>query len=204
MLFEAGSEVCWSFFIEKIILKKLDWKNVMKLTKTKKKWLLLDFLILCIGVFLDQITKFWAVQTLKDQPAIELIPKILELRYLENTGAAFGMLQNQKYFFVLIAVVIIAVILFVLFAIPTSKRYHLLQYILVFIAAGAVGNLIDRLRLNYVVDFIYISYINFPIFNVADIYVTVSTFLLIFALLFVYSEADLDFLTFKARKIREL
>ena len=72
------------------------------------------------------------------------------------------------------------------------------------IASGAVGNMIDRIRYDYVVDFIYLVIINFPIFNVADIYVTVATFLLVILILFVYKEDDLSFLSFKQNKIREI
>ena len=72
------------------------------------------------------------------------------------------------------------------------------------IAGGAIGNMIDRLQHDYVVDFIYIVLINFPIFNVADMYVTFSTVLLIIQILFVYSENDFHFLSFKKKKFREL
>lgn len=72
------------------------------------------------------------------------------------------------------------------------------------IAAGAIGNMIDRIRLNYVVDFIYIVLINFPIFNLADMYVTFSTALLVIALLFFYKESDLYFIGFSQKKFRDV
>ena len=72
------------------------------------------------------------------------------------------------------------------------------------IAAGAIGNMIDRIRFDYVVDFIYFVLINFPIFNVADIYVTVSTVILVILLLFVYKEEDLSFISFKQKRYREI
>ena len=72
------------------------------------------------------------------------------------------------------------------------------------IAGGAIGNLLDRLRLDYVVDFIYIVLINFPIFNVADMYVTFSTVILVIQVLFVYKENDFNFLSFNQKKFREL
>jgi signal peptidase II len=75
---------------------------------------------------------------------------------------------------------------------------------LVFIAAGAIGNLIDRVRLDYVVDFFYFSLINFPIFNVADIYVTFAAVVLVILLLFVYKEEDLEFLSFRTKKFRDV
>ena len=83
-------------------------------------------------------------------------------------------------------------IAYVLLKAPNKKRYIPLHLLLIVIAAGAVGNMIDRLRLNYVVDFIYFSLINFPVFNVADIYVTAATFLLFFLILFYYKEEELE------------
>ena len=99
---------------------------------------------------------------------------------------------------------ILAVIAYVIFKIPEKKKYTILHVLLVLIASGAVGNMIDRLRLDYVVDFISFVLIHFPIFNVADIYVTVATFLLVILLLFYYKESDLEFLSFKQNKYREL
>ncbi len=166
--------------------------------------LILDFLMLMFGVAMDQITKYYAVIKLKNQPAYNLIDGVLEFNYLENKGAAFGMLQNQKIFFVFVALIFIGVIAFVIFRIPLEKKYCSLHVLLVMISAGAIGNLIDRLRFDYVVDFIYLVFINFPIFNVADIFVTVSTVILIIQILFVYKENDFNFLSFNPQKFREL
>lgn len=166
--------------------------------------LILDFLMLMFGVAMDQITKYYAVIKLKNQPAYNLIDGVLEFNYLENKGAAFGMLQNQKIFFVFVALIFIGVIAFVIFRIPPEKKYCSLHVLLVMISAGAIGNLIDRLRFDYVVDFIYLVFINFPIFNVADIFVTVSTVILIIQILFVYKENDFNFLSFNPQKFREL
>lgn len=171
----------------------------------KKGYMLIfDFLMLMFGVAMDQITKYYAVIKLKNQPAYNLIDCVLEFNYLENKGAAFGMLQNQKIFFVFVALIFIGVIAFVIFRIPQEKKYCSLHVLLVMISAGAIGNLIDRLRFDYVVDFIYLVFINFPIFNVADIFVTVSTVILIIQILFVYKENDFNFLSFNPQKFREL
>lgn len=174
------------------------------MNKQKKRLLLTDFLGLIALVLADQFTKYIAVVHLKDQPAIAVIPDVLELNYLENRGAAFGMLQNQKIFFVFVAVIILAMIAYVLFKMPEKRKYTILHVLLVLIAAGAIGNMIDRLRLDYVVDFISFVLIHFPIFNVADIYVTIATTVLVLLLLFYYKEADLGFLSFKQTKYREL
>ena len=170
----------------------------------KKLWIFLDLLGICALVALDQYTKYLAVIHLKDKPAYIIINGVLELNYLENKGAAFGMLQNQKAFFIFVAVVILGVIGYVLLKTPDQKKYRILHVLLSLIAAGAIGNMIDRIRLNYVVDFIYFVLINFPIFNMADIYVTVSTAALVILLLFVYKENDLSFISFKQKRFREL
>jgi len=169
------------------------------MTKKKIFTLFLDFLFIVLLIAGDQYTKLLAVENLKDQQSYVLIDKILELFYLENRGAAFGMLQNQQLFFVFMAILILAAILFVLFKIPMQKKYMYMHMFLVLIASGAVGNMIDRIRLGYVVDFIYFVLIDFPIFNVADIYVTIGTALLVLAILFYYKEEDLKFIKLKIK-----
>ena len=87
---------------------------------------------------------------------------------------------------------------------PAKKKYVSCHIYLSFILCGAIGNLIDRVLYGYVVDFIYISIINFPIFNIADIFVTVSTVLIACLLLFKYKEDDLNFLRIVEKKIRDI
>lgn len=170
----------------------------------KKILLMLDLLGIIILVALDQYTKYLAVVHIKDKPAFIIMNGVLELNYLENRGAAFGMLQNQKCFFIFVAVVILSAIGYVLFKTPDNKKYRILHLLLSLIAAGAIGNMIDRIRFDYVVDFIYFVLINFPIFNVADIYVTISTIALVIVLLFFYKENDLSFISFKQKRYREI
>lgn len=167
----------------------------MKTLNKKRLFCLLADLICFVGlVYLDQITKSLAVMNLKDKPAHILLDGVFELHYLENRGAAFGMLQNQKVLFVVIAVVMLIAITYVLLKLPREKHYVPLEILLVLVASGAVGNMIDRVSLNYVVDFFYFKLINFPIFNVADIYVSVSCILLAILLVFFYKENDFEFL----------
>ncbi|SEF47206.1 signal peptidase II [Butyrivibrio sp. Su6] len=170
------------------------------LSKKKKIFLLVDFLMIILLVLLDQFTKYLAVIHLEDKPAIKIIDGVLELNFLKNSGAAFGLLQNQKVFFILVAVMILCIIAYVLFRMPDDKKYNIMHILLVMIASGAAGNMIDRVRNDYVVDFIYFVIINFPIFNVADIYVTVSTFLFVILFLFYYKENDFNFLSFNQQK----
>lgn len=174
------------------------------MNRKKKIRLAVDVLFVLVLIAIDQATKYLAIEHLMNQKPYVIWEGVFELHYLENRGAAFGLLQGQKIFFVLITVIILAVIVYVLVKAPYQKLYTKLHITLVFIAGGAVGNLIDRLRYDYVVDFLYFSLINFPIFNVADIYVTLASIYLVILLLFVYKESDLEFLTFRTKKFRDI
>ena len=164
------------------------------MNKKKKQLFGMDLVIALLLTALDQLTKYLAVIHLKDQPAIPLIKGVLELQYLENRGAAFGILQNQKVILLIVSVLFIGVILFFLNKVPDTSRYTILHVLAAAVIAGGVGNMIDRFRQGYVVDFIYFSLIDFPIFNVADIYVVTATILVFVLLLFVYKDEELKFI----------
>ena len=160
-----------------------------------------------LGVALDQYTKYLAIIHLKEQPIV-LINGVFQLHYLENRGAAFGLLQNQLVFFIVITTITLLVITYLYIRMPQTKKFIPLRICMISIVAGAIGNMIDRIRLRYVVDFFYFELIDFPIFNVADIFATVATFLLIFLFLFYYKDEDLDIvfqlLSPKRKKKQEL
>lgn len=158
---------------------------------------LISFILL---IALDQWTKSLAVAGLMNQEPFIIIPKVFQLRYLENRGAAFGMMQGQQTFFVISAVAAVLAITYIYFKLPWKKRFHPLRIVGLFIGAGAVGNLIDRIMLGYVVDFFYFELIDFPIFNVADIYVTCATIVLTLLILFYYKEEELDCLFSKKKE----
>ena len=172
--------------------------------KKSKIMLLVDLLVMLALLGLDQFTKYLAIQKLKGQPAIVLLDGVLELQYLENRGSAFGMLQNQKFFILFVGFVFMAVILFFLFKLPGEKKFSIVHIALAAIIAGGIGNMIDRFRFDYVVDFISFVLINFPIFNVADCYIVVFTIGLFLLFLFYFKEKDLEFLNFKQNRYREM
>ena len=154
-----------------------------------------------ILIIFDQFTKFLAVTHLKDLPeGIDIIKNILKIQYLENRGAAFGLLQNKLLFFYVFSILFIFVFIFLYLRIPSGKKLLPINVLLVFFLAGAIGNLIDRIRLQYVIDFIYFSIINFPIFNVADIYVTCSCIAFLLLMIFYYKEEDLNNIKLFKRK----
>lgn len=145
-------------------------------------------------VGLDQLTKYLAKTFLMNKPPVVLWKGVFELCYVENRGAAFSMLQNQRMLFLVLTPVVLLLLCFYYYRIPKGKRYLPLKGIAVLLFAGAAGNYIDRVFLHYVVDFFYFSLIDFPVFNVADCYVSVAAILLFLFLLFYYKEDELDFL----------
>ncbi len=143
-------------------------------------------LILSIFIILaDQITKSAATQYLMGQRPIEIIKNFVELHYVKNYGAAFGILQNQRWFFIVItSIVVFAMVVYML---RNNKNITILTKLSIsMLSGGAVGNLIDRVRLGYVVDFIKLDLkiYNFPVFNIADIFIVVGTALLVYTVLF--------------------
>ena len=146
-------------------------------------------------VFLDQITKWLAVLHLSPENKgtdIIIWEGVFRLKYLENRGAAFGILQGQKIILVLVTMIVFLGLCWFYYRIPCEKRFRIMQGITIFVMAGAIGNLIDRIRFSYVIDFFYFEFINFPIFNVADIYVTCAVFLFIILFLFYYKDEDIE------------
>lgn len=171
--------------------------------KKNSLFLLVDFVIVAVFLFLDQFTKYLAVRHLKNQPALVLLDGVLELHYFENTGIAFSLFQNRKAFILLTGFLVMAVVVFILFRIPREKKFRIVHVLMSLLIAGALGNMLDRLRFDHVVDFISFVLIHFPIFNVADSYIVVSAILLFLLLLFGYKEEDLEFLYFRRRSRAE-
>ena len=137
-------------------------------------------------IALDLVTKVLAATNL-NMHSITLIPNLIDFIYTENTGAAFGMLSNNTWFLIgFTAVFIVAFVLFDIFN-HSNNWFYRIGYVLVL--AGAIGNLVDRIMFGFVRDFIAISFFPF-IFNVADIFVTVGTVLLMIYVVFYMFNAD--------------
>ncbi len=152
---------------------------------------LILFIILTV---IDQGVKLWVRQTLMNNDPIIIIPDVFSLQYHENTGAVWGILSGKVQILSIFTFIILAFIVFLYLKIPQDKKYNPMKLITVFIIAGAVGNLIDRIFLGHVVDFIYFKLINFPLFNIADSYLTVSCILLFLLAIFYYKDSDFEFL----------
>lgn len=164
----------------------------MKTKSSRSRYYLAALSGIILGVMLDQATKYLAIVNLKGQKPYIIWKDVFQLEYLENRGAAFGLFQNQRLFFFLSVVLIVIAVLWFYVKVPMNKHFLPLRMCAVLVMSGAIGNFIDRLRLNYVVDFLYFKLINFPVFNVADIYVTVAAFSFFLLLFFYYKEEDLE------------
>lgn len=150
--------------------------------------------LLGVLLFLDQWTKRLAVSFLKDQEDVILIPGVLRLHYLENRGAAFGILQDQQWLFYVLTFGILLMILYLIIRMPKTMYFLPVHILGIVVIAGALGNFYDRLVHQYVVDFFYFELIDFPVFNVADIYLTCSIILFLLLFFFHYKEEDFSFL----------
>lgn len=146
---------------------------------------LIALIVVLIGA--DQAVKYWAVESLRPQGSMDFIHigdfKILDLTYLENDGAIFGSMSGQKWFLIGFTSLVILAGIVVLFKV--YRRSRLLDVAIALFIAGGIGNLIDRIRLSYVVDMFEIKLFRFAVFNVADICVTVAFVLLIYYALFI-------------------
>ena len=169
-----------------------------------------------IAIIIDQITKYFATVNLSGNRDVILIKNVLRLHYLDggNKGAAWGMFSGKTFLFIIFTIVAIIIIMkFVLNiqklisnneTMAGKKSTIFLQYMLTLLMAGAFGNLLDRSIHHYVIDFIYFELIDFPIFNVADCYVTVSCIIILIICLF-YLKDDLfnSIFTLKGNKLSE-
>lgn len=148
----------------------------------------LPLIVTILLIAIDQITKYIALINLKPISSTVFIKGFMDFTFVENRGAAFGILEGQRWFFVVITVIISVAIIYAFLKLPNKKEYMYLRVSLVLILSGAIGNVIDRFFRGYVVDFFEFTFINWPVFNVADIYVVVGTILFAFLLFFVIKE----------------
>ncbi len=146
---------------------------------------MLYFIISVAIIAVDFVVKRWSVSELSATDTIAIWENVFHLTYVENRGAAFGMLQNQRYFFVILTLIVLALVVWLM--LKERGKSRLFQTALSFILGGAIGNLIDRICYGYVVDLFDFRLINFPVFNVADIFVCTGALLAIIYFL-IYDE----------------
>lgn len=143
----------------------------------------MEFIIILLTIFIDQITKYFSYNYLKAIQSFDIVKGLLSFTYVENTGVAFGMFKNVYFVLVPLTVLITVVCLYYMLK---AKKHNckLLSISLSLIVSGAVGNLIDRIIRGFVVDFIEVTFIEFPVFNFADICVVCGAILTVILVCF--------------------
>lgn len=140
------------------------------------------YFIFAVLLFLDRITKIWANEWLISAGSIDFIKGLLGFTYVENKGVAFGMLADKLYIVLPVTIAVVLVLIFVY--IKYRRQNRLFDISLMLVITGAIGNIADKITRGFVVDFIEFKFMNFPVFNLADIYVCVGAALLVIYVLF--------------------
>lgn len=159
---------------------------------------LISLLAVILLTALDQLTKYMISSRMQLGEAIPLIKGVFQLRYIRNEGAAWSILEGKQIVFVVLTPIVIFFLAKMFLCLPGEKKYSPIRVITVFLVAGAIGNLIDRiwggevLFRGSVVDFFDFCLINYPVFNVADIYVSLSVAALLILMIFKYKEEDFE------------
>lgn len=139
--------------------------------------MIIYYIIAMILIGLDQLSKYLTVQEIALGEVVPVIPDVLSLTYIRNSGAAWSILEDQMIFFYVITVVVVGALIYFLHT--EGKKSPIASTGIAFIMGGAIGNFIDRLHLKYVIDMIRLEFVNFPIFNVADMALTIGVIILI-------------------------
>lgn len=139
-------------------------------------------------ILVDQGTKLWALQSLKPIGNMTLVDGFLDLTFVENRGVAFGMFAGQRWLILVLTGAIAGALIYFYRTLPKTRENGWVRGALLLVLAGAVGNLIDRIFRGYVVDFFEFTFFDWPVFNVADMYVVCGVILLMILILFVIKE----------------
>lgn len=153
-----------------------------------KKQLLLNILLSFFIIIFDQLTKVFAGNYLTTN-SINIISNVFSLSYVENKGVAFGLFSGRNVG-IIIVTLLISILVIKLFLNALKLKEYKLCTLFSMIFAGFLGNFIDRIRLGYVVDFISLDIINFPVFNIADIFITVPSLII---MIFVFKLSETEF-----------
>lgn len=151
---------------------------------------MLYLFIIIAAIALDMFSKHLAVTHLMPIDTLPVIQHVFHLTYVENTGAAFSMLADKRLVLIVFtSVFLVLLIAYLIRSVRKNKKFLWSNFALSLIVAGGIANLIDRIRLGYVIDMFDFRLIHFAVFNVADVFVTVGTILLLFCFFFI--EKDL-------------
>ena len=177
-----------SFFLRPLaILAVLSLAAVLFYRKGKKSFLYAMFVLDILGV--DALTKIWTVANLQQGKYVEFIPKLLNLTCVHNYGAAWSSFSGMRWFLVIITTVGLGALCYLLWRVV---RHPLGVWSLLAVIGGGIGNLLNRLFLGYVIDMIDLAFMNFPVFNVADMFVVCGTILAALYYLLFYEKCDAE------------
>ncbi len=146
------------------------------------------YLLSILLILADQISKYYTLKMLKPIGTLEIIKGVFSLTYVENRGAAFGILQNARWIF--IAATAIAIVCLIVYKCKYKPKGIIINTALLFILSGAVGNMIDRIWRGFVVDMLEVTFITYPVFNFADCLVVIGAILLAIYIIFIYKESE--------------
>ena len=175
--------------------------NQNKESKFKIRVYVLPIIIIGLLTALDQLTKFIITSSFTLYESRPVIKNVFSLTYIRNTGTAWGLFQGQRVIFLIIAAIILVLSFYIMGNIVGQKRYIWAEISIILLVSGAIGNMIDRYNLGYVIDFLHFELIDFPVFNLADIFVVCSMILLIILIMFVYKDEDIDYILGKDKNI---
>jgi signal peptidase II len=145
---------------------------------------ILPAVVCTILIIADQATKYVALEHLKPIGSIPVIKDVFSFTFIENRGAAFGLFQGARIGFIIVTPLVLAAMIYYFIKLPHGRVYSFVRAALVLVIAGAVGNFVDRLFRGYVIDFLHATFIRFPVFNLADVFVVTGTALLIVLIIF--------------------
>ena len=160
----------------------------------KKKKLFIYIFVILLMVFIDQLTKYLVINNFELHEEKPVIGNLLVLTYIRNSGAAWGSFAGKATLLLVFTFIVFIFIFRILHRIWDIPKFKPIRICLLFVIGGAIGNMIDRIRFNYVIDFIFFKFIKFPVFNIADIFVTLSVIVLVILFIFKYNDADHDIL----------
>jgi len=160
--------------------------------KTQIKIYFFPIIVISLLTAFDQLTKFMITSKYELYESKDIIKDVFSLTYIRNEGIAWGMMEGKQILFVIISAIVLIGCFYIYSNISDNKRYRLLRIAMLFLVSGAIGNMIDRINLNYVIDFFSFDLINFPVFNVADIYVVCSMIVIFLLIMFKYKDEDFD------------
>lgn len=176
----------------------------MEKKQNKFKNLIFALCVIVVTLSIDLVIRMLISKTFEVKEVRNLIGEYLCVYYWPNFGAAFGLLKGQHIFFIFIDGIISIFLIYLMLKLPKEKKFAVLCIDIGLILSGNLGNLIDRIINGYVIDYIYLPQTSMPVFNLADLYISIGSIIGAVLIIFKYKEQDFDFLSFKDNKYRKL